>query len=87
MMIAENYNDFVDKSMIALMKSLNSEKGQEMVQSLLQEALKQNPNLTPDEWQKMKQQFMMHCFCEFVKNNPDVMQEMGLHLYNELKQQ
>lgn len=85
MMIAENYNDFVDKSMIALMKSLNSGKGQKMVESLLQEALKQNPNLTPDEWGKMKQQFIMHCFYEFVKSNPDVMQEMGLHLYNELK--
>ena len=46
--------------------------------------LAQNPNMTADEWGKTKQEFMVFIFAEMMKFKPELMQEMGGHLYNEL---
>ena len=49
MMIAENFNDFVDKVSEAERSALNSPAGQELTQKLLEMKLAQNPNMTPEE--------------------------------------
>ena len=58
MMIAENFNDFVDKVSEAERSALNSPAGQELTQKLLEMKLAQNPNMTPEEWAQTKSEFM-----------------------------
>lgn len=46
--------------------------------------LAENPNMTAEEWKKIKQQFMIFCFAEAMKANPELMKELATHTYNEL---
>ena len=86
-MLAENLNDFVQKVSEAERTALNSPAGQELTQKLLEMKLVQNPNLTPEEWQNTKSQFMIFMFATFVKEVPEAMQELGFHLWHELNAQ
>lgn len=83
-MIAKNFEEFMEKSVNAETAVLNSEVGQELVGKLLEMKLAQNPNMTVEEWSKTKQEFMVFVFAEMLKFKPELMQEMGGHLYNEL---
>lgn len=85
MMIAENFNDFVEKVTQAERKVLNTPKGQKITNELLKMKLKENPNLTPEEWQETKSQFLTYLFAMFVQENPEAMAELGEHVYNELQ--
>ena len=67
MMIAENFNDFVDKVSEAERSALNSPAGQELTQKLLEMKLAQNPNMTPEEWAQTKSEFMTFMFTVFVQ--------------------
>ena len=87
MMIAENFNDFVDKVSEAERSALNSPAGQELTQKLLEMKLAQNPNMTPEEWAQTKSEFMTFMFAVFVKEVPEAMQELGHHVYNELRKE
>jgi len=40
--------------------------------------------MTADEWSKVKQGFMVFVFEEAMKAHPDLLHEMGGHLYDEL---
>lgn len=84
MNIATDFNDFVDKNSKAIRTALNSEIGQQLTKELLKMKLKQNPNMTVEEWKQTKSEFMTFIFLMFVKNTPKAMQEMGEHIYNEL---
>lgn len=84
-MIAKSFNEFVGKAEVAIREALNNEAGQEITKKLLAEALKKNPDMTPEEWQQMKSEFMTFIFCQFVKETPAAMEELGTHVYNELR--
>lgn len=87
MQIANNFNEFIDTVAEAERQVLNSPAGQELTQKLLEMKLKQNPNMTPEEWQDTKSQFMTFMFAVFVKEVPEAMQELGSHLWYELNAQ
>lgn len=75
MALANNYNEFVTKIIGTEMDALNSEEGQGYLKTLLDESLKKNPNLTPAEWSKMKQEFILYLFEQVVSKNPSLMKE------------
>lgn len=86
-MIANSFNEFVEKTEVAIREVMNStEVGREISKNLLSEALKNNPNMTQEEWTQIKSQFMTFMFVNFVKENPEAMNELGAHVYNELRQ-
>ncbi len=84
-MLAQNLDQFSEIACSALQEALNSEAGQELTQELLTKQLERKPDTTPEEWQKIKQQFFLFCFCEAIKADGDLMKEYGTHIYNELK--
>ena len=87
MKIAENFDQFVELVSEAERTALNSPAGQALTKELLQMKLAQNPNMTAEEWAQTKSEFMTFLFAMFVKETPEAMQEMGKHVYNELRKQ
>lgn len=85
-MIADNFNDFVEKVTQAMRTALNAPFGQEITQQLLEMKLADNPNMTPEEWQDTKSQFLTFLFAMFVKETPEAMAELGQHVWNELQE-
>lgn len=84
-MIADNFNDFVEKVTQAERNALNNTAyGQELSEKLLKETLKKYPDLTPEKWAEIKSEFLTFIFYEFIKNHPDAMKELATHTYNEL---
>ena len=83
-MIASSFNDFVEKVSDAARNALNTEFGQQITKSLLEEKLKENPGLTADEWNNTKSEFMTWIFCQFVMNHPEAMEELASHTYEEI---
>lgn len=75
MALAKNYDEFVTKIINSEIDALNSEEGQGYIKALLDEALKKNPNLTPAEWSKIKQNFILYLFHQVVGKNPSLMSE------------
>ena len=84
-MIAKDFDGFVEKVSSALRVALNTPFGQEMTQKLLNMKLEQNPNMTREEWQKTKSEFMTFLFCQFVQDCPGAMQELAGHVWEELR--
>lgn len=87
MMIAKNFDDFVNKISEAERKVLNTPTGQEMTERLLRMKLEENPNLTPEEWSQTKSEFMTFIFAMFVQNTPEAMQELSQHVWDALQSQ
>lgn len=85
MMIANNFNEFVETTSEAIRTVLNSEIGQQITEELLKKKLKENPNMTAEEWKQTKSEFMTLLFTMFVKETPEAMKELGTHVYNELR--
>lgn len=85
-MIAKDFDGFVEKTSAAIRVALNSPVGQEMTEKLLRMKLEQNPNMTREEWQKTKSEFMTFLFCQFVQDCPGAMQELAGHVWNELQE-
>lgn len=83
-MFANNFEEFTKKSTKALQNALNTKAGQELTTALLMDALEENPSLTPEEWTKIKQDFMVFIWHTCLVENPDLMEELGDHLWNEL---
>lgn len=84
-MIAKNFDEFTEKAVNAETAALNSKVGQELTRKLLEMKLDQNPNMTTEEWSKTKQEFMAFIFAEIMKFNPELMHEMGSHVYDKMK--
>ncbi len=84
MMIANSFDEFVNKTSDAIRTVLNTEVGQEYSKQLLAAALKDNPNMTQEEWHQIKSEFMTRLFLMFVQETPEAMQELATHTYNEL---
>lgn len=53
--------------------ALNSEKGQEIMKQLLDESMKQNPDLTNEEWNTIKKNFMLLIFEKTIAENPELL--------------
>ena len=70
-----NYEDFIQKVITSETSALNSEKGQEILQRLYDEAKAQNPDITVEEWSEIKKQFMISVFHEILKENPNFMSQ------------
>lgn len=70
-----NYEDFIKKIITAETTALNSEKGQQILQELLDRAKEQNPDLTVAEWAEIKKQFMIFVFRDILKENPNFMSQ------------
>lgn len=86
MKIANNFDEFVNKVLTASTNTLNSENGQQLVEALLKQSLANNPNLTDEEWAKIKQDFLAYMFFTFIKENPELFKEFGEHTYNALRE-
>ncbi len=84
-MMAKNFDEFIEKVTKAEMKALNNPVGQEMTKKLLEMKLKENPNMTAEEWKETKKQFMMFIFSQIMMNDKNMMNELAEHTYNELK--
>lgn len=63
--------DIIERAIKAETVALNSPKGQEIMQQLLDKAKEQNPNLTSEEWSRIKKNFLITIFNEIVKENPE----------------
>ena len=85
-MIASNINDFINIVMEGEVRELNSEVGQAITNELLKIKLEENPNLTKEEWEKTKQEFMVFIFAMLIKNDKALMKELAGHVWNELKE-
>lgn len=85
MQIVNNFDGFIEKVSEAERKALNMPAGQEMTQKLLEMKLAENPNMTAEEWQQTKCEFMTFLFAIFIKETPEAMQELGSHIWHELR--
>jgi hypothetical protein len=85
MMIAGSFDEFVEKITQAERKALNTPFGQEMTEKLLAMKLAENPNMTQEEWQDTKSQFLTFLFAMFVKETPEAMAELAQHCWDELQ--
>ena len=87
MMIAGSFDEFVEKITQAERKALNTPFGQEITEKLLAMKLAENPNMTQEEWQDTKSQFLTFLFAMFVKETPEAMAELAQHCWDELQAQ
>ena len=85
MMIAGSFDEFVEKVTQAERKALNTPFGQEITEKLLAMKLAENPNMTQEEWQGTKSQFLTFLFAMFVKETPEAMAELAQHCWDELQ--
>lgn len=85
MMIAGSFDEFVEKITQAERKALNIPFGQEITEKLLAMKLAENPNMTQEEWQDTKSQFLTFLFAMFVKETPEAMAELAQHCWDELQ--
>ena len=84
-MIAGSFDEFVEKITQAERKALNTPFGQEITEKLLAMKLAENPNMTQEEWQDTKSQFLTFLFAMFVKETPEAMAELAQHCWDELQ--
>lgn len=85
MIIAGSFDEFVEKITQAERKALNTPFGQEITEKLLAMKLAENPNMTQEEWQDTKSQFLTFLFAMFVKETPEAMAELAQHCWDELQ--
>ena len=45
------------------------------------------PDMSKEEWQRVKSEFMTFLFCQFVQDCPGAMQELAGHVWEELRQE
>ena len=84
-MIAENYADFQSKVISAITESLNLPENKGISDDLLRQSLEKNPKMTPEEWSKIKADFLVFVFTEVLKRNKNLNDEFCGHLYRELR--
>lgn len=54
-MFTKNSAEFIERVSTGVMNALNTEVGQKLTSKLLEMKLAENPNMTAEEWQKIKQ--------------------------------
>ena len=64
---------------------LNTERGQELVEKIMERELEHNPNLTIEEWQKTKQSLLTFLSLMVIKEMPEVGNEVSGEIYKALQ--
>lgn len=82
MEFGNNYGEFIKRIIMAEAEALNSEQGKQYMENLLAKAKEDNPNLTPEGWSKIKQQFLVCLFAELLKDNPEFQKQFA-HLWHQ----
>ena len=82
-MLAKNYADFQSKIINAITESLNLPENKGISEDLLKHFLKKNPNMTPEEWNKIKGSFLVYVFTEVLKRDKKLNDEFYMHLMKE----
>lgn len=72
-----DYEELIKKIVEGEMLALNSEKGQEAMQRLLDETLKQNPNVTAEEWSTIKKNFIKVVFEKTIAEHPELLKSLA----------
>lgn len=86
--LAKDLNDFSNKISGAIMNALNkTDFGQSLVDDLLGESLRKNPNLTPGEWSVIKARLMIFLFHLIMEECPVLKHEYALHTYDALRKE
>lgn len=69
----------------AVKDGLNTERGQELVEKIMEKELEHNPNLTVEEWQKTKQSLLTFLSLMVIKEMPEVGNEVSKEIYKALQ--
>ena len=69
----------------AVKDGLNTERGQELVERIMERELEHNPNLTVEEWQKTKQSLLTFLSLMVIKEMPEVGNEVSREIYKALQ--
>lgn len=69
----------------AVKDGLNTERGQELVEKIMERELEHNPNLTVEEWQKTKQSLLTFLSLMLIKEMPEVGNEVSREIYKALQ--
>lgn len=69
----------------AVKDGLNMERGQELVEKIMERELEHNPNLTVEEWQKTKQSLLTFLSLMVIKEMPEVGNEVSKEIYKALQ--
>lgn len=69
----------------AVKDGLNTERGQELVEKIMERELEHNPNLTVEEWQKTKQSLLTFLSLMVIKEMPEVGDEVSKEIYKALQ--
>lgn len=69
----------------AVKDGLNTERGQELVEKIIEGELEHNPNLTVEEWQKTKQSLLTFLSLMVIKEMPEVGNEVSREIYKALQ--
>lgn len=69
----------------AVKDGLNTERGQELVEKIMERELERNPNLTVEEWQKTKQSLLTFLSLMVIKEMPEVGNEVSREIYKALQ--
>ena len=69
----------------AVKDGLNTERGQELVEKIMERELERNPNLTVEEWQKTKQSRLTFLSLMVIKEMPEVGNEVSKEIYKALQ--
>lgn len=85
--MARNLNEYMNRIGDALQTALNSEAGQELVGALLEMETRKNPNMTAEQWNEAKAQFMVYMFAQAVKENEELRKELGRHVWEEMREE
>ena len=85
MLAGNNFNDFIEKVSEAIRIALNMPLGQKFVEQMRKDMMDKNPNMTIEEWVRIKSEFMTFIFAMFIKENPQAKDELCVHVWNELR--
>lgn len=69
----------------AVKDGLNTERGQELIERIMERELEHNPNLTVEEWQKTKQSLLTFLSLMVIKEMPEVGNEVSREIYKALQ--
>lgn len=69
----------------AVKDGLNTERGQELVEKMMERELEHNPNLTVEEWQETKQSLLTFLSLMVIKEMPEVGNEVSREIYKALQ--
>lgn len=72
-----DYEELIRKIVEGEVLALNSEKGQEALQTVLDETLKQNPNVTAEEWSTIKKNFIKVVFEKTIAEHPELLKSLA----------